>query len=220
MNSDNNRATGPDINSNKKVGESSDNVERRCYLYDVIVYVESWLKSKHTDPLHHSHLHLPGFNVIMQIRPNNRRGGSINFSVHRKFTFYVITGIVSSDPSVEISGLHFINVSPCFNLFACYRALSFTLLRNQWHSVFRETYRDDCIYVGDFNAQNAAWNCHKTDRSGQGLKRSIDAYGLFEKITILTCMLMYALLLGLILILFYHRAILREKSMLMYVMRL
>ena len=146
-------------------------IQRNLNNFDLIICTESWLTEK-------DHPHFPGF-VVYRADRLHSRGGGIIMIIRKNLAFTEINNIISPDPSVEICGLHFNNVLPALNVYACYRSPGLNLNQNQWNNIINNIHSNNSIFVGDFNAHNIAWNCRYTDSNGDKLENSLYNRDLF-----------------------------------------
>ena len=130
---------------------------------DIFVCVEIWLQVQH-------HLNFSGFNIYRQDRTHSR-GGGILFLVRKNLAYKVIDNIASPDVTFELCGLNINNVTPKFNLFACYRTPGYTTTQDTWTQIINcvTDPHDNYILMGDFNAHNVVWNCSQNDTNGNRL---------------------------------------------------
>ena len=140
---------------------------------DIFVCVEIWLQVQH-------HLNFSGFNIYRQDRTHSR-GGGILFLVRKNLAYKVIDKIASPDVTFELCGLNINNVTPKFNLFACYRTPGYTTTQDTWTQIINcvTDSHDNYILMGDFNAHNVVWNCSQNDTNGNRLLQAIDDVDLY-----------------------------------------
>lgn len=139
---------------------------RISHKVDIIVCVETWLNND-------INFDIPGFNCYRKDRIHGS-GGGIIILLRKKIAFKEIPNITSPEPSIKLAAVKITNVTPSFSLFACYRSPGQTVSTDQWDSVFSNLNgHKNCIFVGDFNAHNSAWNCNKTDTNGKNLYECI-----------------------------------------------
>lgn len=139
--------------------------------FDILICVESWLTPK-------DKIHLPGFVTFRKDRLHSRGGGTLIF-IRSNLPYLEINDVYSPHQSVELCGIKLNHVNPALNLIICYRAPGITLEQEQWNTILKNTDRQHCLFVGDFNARNMYWNCTQTDKNGERLENSIEANNLF-----------------------------------------
>lgn len=139
--------------------------------YDIVVVVETWLSPEYT--ITYSH-----FNTYSLPRLEGR-GGGIAFFI-RKSLQYTSVSNIAQVCGAEIGGITVKNLSKPLTIFAVYRPPSNELSEADWETVVSNVIGyDNCLFMGDFNVHNEAWNCSRTDVEGTWLQEKTDDKSLF-----------------------------------------
>lgn len=134
---------------------------------DVFVCVESWLKP--TDCIN-----ITGFKSIRKDRLH-ARGGGILFLIRQHISCIELNNVFLNSQDIEVHGVRIESVSPVLDIIACSRIPHHgkILSQNEWHTLINLVDSNrDTIFLGDFNAHNAKWNCRTTDKNGEHLENS------------------------------------------------
>ncbi|XP_029054362.1 uncharacterized protein LOC114881690 [Osmia bicornis bicornis] len=85
-----------------------------------------------------------------------------------------ILNIPTIEEDLEAVILEIVNVTPIITVIACYNPPSKTLDFHKWNSALGNLLnKDNLIILSDFNAKHTAWNCNKTNASGNILHKLI-----------------------------------------------
>ena len=89
---------------------------------DIFVCVESWLSET-------NNFHFPGFKTFRKDSVYTT-GGGILILIRKNIAYLEIENLISSEHSVEITGIKITNTKPCIEFLVCYRAPGITLSRS------------------------------------------------------------------------------------------
>ena len=123
------------------------------------------------------------FNLLDLIHFGNRihtGGGGIVFLIRKNYNYTEIKNLFNDNPFAELCGIEITNLRNSVSIIACYKTPKIHLNDKEWCFIVSNIKsKHRCIFLGDFNSHNEAWNCADTDSDGVSLLEQTEKLNLF-----------------------------------------
>ncbi|XP_071578331.1 uncharacterized protein [Temnothorax nylanderi] len=128
--------------------------------YDIVILTETRCTGR-------NRVHLPGFKTLHS--NNNLGSGGVSISVRSHITFDIIKIVGALPAEYDVIGIRTSNLVNNVNIIAVYRHPRAGIGQRDFNPVFNSANGDlnNTLILGDFNAQNTAWNCAITNKNGE-----------------------------------------------------
>ena len=140
--------------------------------YDIMGITETWLTNK-------DNIRINSYNIIRKDRKRGR-GGGLCLVIKNNINAKIRDNIKEVKEKMEILAITTNMDDKEIDIILIYRNPNLNMKKREWDIVFGNKRPGiETIVMGDFNANNKEWNCHKNDKEGITLAEIIEEQDMF-----------------------------------------